>query len=957
MGNLQVFGLEEYYNLRKAEDRTVGKRKEQVPVKGKTKTYYAIRYKGRKEEGKVSEPHESYSSYKLDDPKAKKVADFLIEAVATEIEKMGVDKYNALSLEGKHELQAKIAQKSTDSLTVLPSAKDATKIASHLEDENVHGAAAYFFELADKAQESEQREETKEIGKKFMEGGRGAKLPDSQYLREKISDRPKEEAKPEAKSPMRAERELTPEEEHEKMRMGTMSDKALMARADKIKSEVKMRRFYEKAKAVGKDDLANFIVASANEKGWSIGKEKEAATEEKPKRTRKPKAEKPAEEKKPEPEKAEPEKAERQLRMDEKPSEEKKEAPKEEAPKAEEKKEPEKPKIPAKGEVVKPRKKETGAADPKKVEEFVAEGAQELFKGNLQRYFDTASKVTEAKNTIEKLVKDQEEIMSHIRPELKMLDNLAKDEGKFEAKFKDADWKYRFLSYTRASTKWKEVAEELAKLSEESIRKMAELKDALKQTTQQEKFERESMAKAVKIDKDVLKKKLSELVILRRKAVERMKDIMDEVDSQKNVKKAVLDKQGEWWGKARTPGAKDKLKRKRKAVGPNDPYWNQENVRQRALGRKDSAIRKADPERKQQWIQQRAGKLVNAHRRKIMPSFERATSLIPNIVAETVLGRKGLNPTDHQELISSFSKKVKGLYRDNPNARRILSGAGGRDYAYKLAEKMLSVKKSLNEGQRALTPTKEREKPLAKSVIDKQLGFVAEKLEKADMERKQTWTQQRRGKMVTAHRRKALPMRVAEEQESYGRKLNLDNDKPAKVKAKNPMGKLRSVDKPYEIWKARDFEWRVLKKYQAPEVEAKNPYAKWFCAVRSSFTKGQWEYGDTYVKDIKGQGAYKEANIDEKPLLSPSSRDEDFNGQVGKRIRNLNISGKQNYDYFKSLSKKSLNDEWWEKSRTAGAKDKKKRITHGLGDLWKIQYEPRHQFLLGALGPELRQRY
>ena len=167
MGNLQVFGLEEYYNLRKAEDRTVGKRKEQVPVKGKTKTYYAIRYKGRKEEGKVSEPHESYSSYKLDDPKAKKVSDFLIEAVATEIEKMGVDKYNALSLEGKHELQAKIAQKSTDSLTVLPSAKDATKIASHLEDENVHGAAAYFFELADKAQESEQRAETKEIGKKI----------------------------------------------------------------------------------------------------------------------------------------------------------------------------------------------------------------------------------------------------------------------------------------------------------------------------------------------------------------------------------------------------------------------------------------------------------------------------------------------------------------------------------------------------------------------------------------------------------------------------------------------------------------------------------------------------------------------------------------------------------------------------------------------------------------------
>ena len=68
---------------------------------------------------------------------------------------------------------------------------------------------------------------------------------------------------------------------------------------------------------------------------------------------------------------------------------------------------------------------------------------------------------------------------------------------------------------------------------------------------------------------------------------------------------------------------------------------------------------------------------------------------------------------------------------------------------------------------------------------------------------------------------------------------------------KNPCAKTRDVSDPYEIWQAHDWEWRVLKKYQTPEQEAKNPLAIWFCAVQSPFTNGRWEYGDTYVKDIK----------------------------------------------------------------------------------------------------------
>ncbi len=74
-----------------------------------------------------------------------------------------------------------------------------------------------------------------------------------------------------------------------------------------------------------------------------------------------------------------------------------------------------------------------------------------------------------------------------------------------------------------------------------------------------------------------------------------------------------------------------------------------------------------------------------------------------------------------------------------------------------------------------------------------------------------------------------------------------------KSKVKNLCGKMKSVHEPYEIWKdeRNGWEWRVLKKYQVPENEAKNKYARWYCAVKSPFTFGSWEYGDCYIKDIE----------------------------------------------------------------------------------------------------------
>ena len=72
--------------------------------------------------------------------------------------------------------------------------------------------------------------------------------------------------------------------------------------------------------------------------------------------------------------------------------------------------------------------------------------------------------------------------------------------------------------------------------------------------------------------------------------------------------------------------------------------------------------------------------------------------------------------------------------------------------------------------------------------------------------------------------------------------------------SKNECGKMRDKENPYEIWEGNGFQWRVLKKYQKPELEAKNPYARWFCAVSSPYTWGSHELGDVYVSEIKSNG-------------------------------------------------------------------------------------------------------
>jgi hypothetical protein len=73
------------------------------------------------------------------------------------------------------------------------------------------------------------------------------------------------------------------------------------------------------------------------------------------------------------------------------------------------------------------------------------------------------------------------------------------------------------------------------------------------------------------------------------------------------------------------------------------------------------------------------------------------------------------------------------------------------------------------------------------------------------------------------------------------------------MNTKNLCGKIRQKTNPYEIWRSSDgWEWRVLRKYQTPEKEASNPYARWMCFVTSPFCP-RGEFGDTYVNEIKSQ--------------------------------------------------------------------------------------------------------
>jgi hypothetical protein len=87
---------------------------------------------------------------------------------------------------------------------------------------------------------------------------------------------------------------------------------------------------------------------------------------------------------------------------------------------------------------------------------------------------------------------------------------------------------------------------------------------------------------------------------------------------------------------------------------------------------------------------------------------------------------------------------------------------------------------------------------------------------------------------------------------------------------KNPCGKTRPQSNPYEVWigvgKFDGWTWKVLKKYQAPDNEVNNPYARWFCWVSSPFCP-DGEMGDTYISDITPYAKMIKGEVDLRKVM------------------------------------------------------------------------------------------
>ena len=82
---------------------------------------------------------------------------------------------------------------------------------------------------------------------------------------------------------------------------------------------------------------------------------------------------------------------------------------------------------------------------------------------------------------------------------------------------------------------------------------------------------------------------------------------------------------------------------------------------------------------------------------------------------------------------------------------------------------------------------------------------------------------------------------------------------------KNPCGRTRPADNPYEIWASGGWTWKVLKKYQTPVKEAVNVHARWLCSVSSPYTQGTSDIGDCYVRDIVGVATRTYQDIPAQP--------------------------------------------------------------------------------------------
>jgi len=69
---------------------------------------------------------------------------------------------------------------------------------------------------------------------------------------------------------------------------------------------------------------------------------------------------------------------------------------------------------------------------------------------------------------------------------------------------------------------------------------------------------------------------------------------------------------------------------------------------------------------------------------------------------------------------------------------------------------------------------------------------------------------------------------------------------------KNPFSKTRKTDNPYFTFTMGDWEYKVLKLYNAPDKAVKDPFARAFVLVTTPMTGPGGDMGDEYVKNVPG---------------------------------------------------------------------------------------------------------
>tara|TARA_R100000306_G_C4350843_1_gene130058 strand:- start:211 stop:561 length:351 start_codon:yes stop_codon:yes gene_type:complete len=86
------------------------------------------------------------------------------------------------------------------------------------------------------------------------------------------------------------------------------------------------------------------------------------------------------------------------------------------------------------------------------------------------------------------------------------------------------------------------------------------------------------------------------------------------------------------------------------------------------------------------------------------------------------------------------------------------------------------------------------------------------------------------------------------------------------MRSKNPYAKTRPESRPYFVYQGQGFTYKILKTYQTPENEAKNPHARAFCLTITEFTGPRGELGDAYWSSIKSGTRL----VYQDPTITPS---------------------------------------------------------------------------------------